>query len=218
MERVPVALVAVFLASAAVAVASSLSGRRFALVLAKPLTTAMLLVVAGPIGSRLSWLIHAGIVFSLAGDTILLFPTKSAFLVGLGIFLLAHLAYIVGFVGVAGGALFAAPALVAAALVLTASAFLLRRLWPGVASIRVPLVAYAIALSAMVTTAVAAATAGGPQALSPAAAVGAALFFVGDASLALDHFHKRIRYAPLLTLGVYWLGQLGIALGARWAG
>jgi len=218
MERVPVALVGVFLASAAVAVASSLSGRRFALVLAKPLTTAMLLVVAGPIGSRLSWLIHAGIVFSLAGDTILLFPTKSAFLVGLGIFLLAHLAYIVGFVGVAGGALFAAPALVAAALVLTASAFLLRRLWPGVASIRVPLVAYAIALSAMVTTAVAAATAGGPQALSPAAAVGAALFFVGDASLALDHFHKRIRYAPLLTLGVYWLGQLGIALGARWAG
>jgi len=218
MERVPVALVAVFLASAAVAVASSLSGRRFALVLAKPLTTALLLVVAGPIGSRLSWLIHAGIVFSLAGDTILLFPTKSAFLVGLGIFLLAHLAYIVGFVGVAGGALFAAPALVAAAVVLTASAFLLRRLWPGVASIRVPLVAYAIALSVMVTTAVAAASAGGPQALSPAAAVGAALFFVGDASLALDHFHARIRYAPLLTLGVYWLGQLGIALGARWAG
>jgi len=215
---VPVALVALFLASATVAVASSLSGRRFALVLAKPLTTALLLVVAGPIGSRLSWLIHAGIVFSLAGDTILLFPTKSAFLVGLGIFLLAHLAYIVGFVGVAGGALFAAPALVAAAVVLTASAFLLRRLWPGVASIRVPLVAYAIALSVMVTTAVAAASAGGPQALSPAAAVGAALFFVGDASLALDHFHARIRYAPLLTLGVYWLGQLGIALSARWAG
>lgn len=214
----PVALVAVFLASAAIAVASSLSGRRFALVLAKPLTTALLLIVAGPIGSRLSWLIHAGLVFSLAGDTILLFPTKGAFLAGLAIFLLAHLAYIVAFAGVAGPALFGPPALLAAALAITASTLLLRRLWPGVASIRGPLVAYAIALSATVTTAVAGVTAGGPQALSPAAAVGAALFYVGDASLALDHFHKRIRYAPLLTLGVYWLGQLGIALGARWTG
>jgi len=215
---VPVALCAVFLASAAVAVASSLTGRRFALVLAKPLTTALLLIVAGPVGSRLAWLIHAGLVFSLAGDTILLFPTKGAFLAGLAIFLLAHLAYIVAFASVAGGALLAPPALAAAALVITASALLLRRLWPGVGNVRGPLVAYAIALSATVTTAVAAATAGGPQALSPAAAVGAALFYVGDASLALDHFHKRIRYAPLLTLGVYWLGQLGIALGARWAG
>jgi len=218
MERVPVALVAVFLASAAVAVASSLSGRRFALVLAKPLTTALLLVVAGPIGSRLAWLVHAGILFSLAGDTILLFPTKGAFLTGLAIFLLAHLAYIVAFAGVAGRALLAPPALVAAALVLGSSALLLRRLWPGVAGMRGPLIAYAIALSATVTTAVAAATAGAPQALSPAAAVGAAFFYVGDASLALDHFHKRIRYAPLLTLGVYWLGQLCIALSARWAG
>ena len=214
----PVALCAVFLASAIVAVASSLSGRRFALVLAKPLTTALLLVVAGPMGSRLSWLIHAGIVFSLAGDTILLFPTKGAFLTGLAIFLLAHLAYIVAFAGAAGRALFAPPALAAAALAATTSALLLRRLWPGVAGMRGALVAYAIALSMTVTTAVAAATAEGPQALSPAAAIGAALFYVGDASLALDHFHKRIRYAPLLTLGVYWLGQLGIALGARWSG
>jgi len=218
MERVPVALVVVFLVSAAVAVGSSLNGRRFVLVLAKPLTTALLLIVAGPIGSRVSWLVHAGIVFSLAGDTILLFPTKGAFLAGLAIFLLAHLAYIVAFAGIAGSALFAPPALAAAAVALTTTALLLRRLWPGVAGIRVPLVAYAITLSATVATAVAAAAAGGPQALSPVAAAGAALFYLGDASLALDHFHKRIRFAPLLTLGVYWLGQLGIALSARWVG
>jgi hypothetical protein len=47
--------------------------------------------------------------------------------------------------------------------------------------------------------------------------VGAACFYVGDAALAIDQFHRRIRYAPLLTLGVYWLGQLGIALAARFA-
>ena len=218
MERLPVGLVVAYLVSAAVAVASSLTGRRALLIVTKPLTTALLLVVAGPLGSSFSWLIHVGIALSLAGDVILLMKAKGAFLLGLGVFLGAHLAYIVAFAGVAGPALIAPPALAAAAIVIVASVVLLRRLWPGAGGIRAPLVTYAIALSATVTTAVAATSAAGPRLLAPAAAVGAALFYVGDASLALDHFHRPIRYAPLLTLGVYWLGQLGIALAARAAG
>ena len=51
--------------------------------------------------------------------------------------------------------------------------------------------------------------------VSLTAAVGAACFYVGDASLAIDRFDRPFKLAPLLTLGVYWLGQLGIALAAR---
>ena len=66
-------------------------------------------------------------------------------------------------------------------------------------------------------TAFAASMVDGAGGLPLGAAVGAALFYVGDASLALDRFHRPIRFAPVLTLGVYWLGQLAIALAARTA-
>ena len=157
-------------------------------------------------------------MFSLAGDTALLFPSKNALLIGLGIFLGAHVSYIVAFVGAAGSGLFAAPVLICAAIMAGASAVLLRRLWSGAAGMRAPLVIYAGALSGMVTTAFAASTSSGAASVPVTAAVGAALFYVGDASLAIDVFHRRFKLAPLLTLGVYWLGQLGIALAARTAG
>ena len=51
--------------------------------------------------------------------------------------------------------------------------------------------------------------------VSAFAALGATLFYIGDAGLALETFHRPIKNAPLLTLGAYWLGQLGIALAAR---
>ena len=209
-----VGLVVVFLASALVGVAASLTERRGVLIVAKPLTTALLFLVAGQPHSQFGWLIDLGIFFSLAGDTALLFPSKNALLIGLGIFLGAHISYIVAFAGAAGNGLFAAPVLLCGAVMLGASALLLRRLWSGASGMRVPLVIYAAALSGMVTTAFASSMASVPV----TAALGAALFYVGDASLAIDQFHRRFKLAPLLTLGVYWLGQLGIALAARAAG
>jgi hypothetical protein len=65
----------------------------------------------------------------------------------------------------------------------------------------------------MVVTA--SATLGGPLPLAAAAALGAPIFYVSDSSLALDKFRRPIPHAALLTLGVYWLGQLGIAIAAR---
>ena len=46
---------------------------------------------------------------------------------------------------------------------------------------------------------------------------GAVLFYVSDASLALNKFRRPFPHAAWLTLGVYWLGQIGIALAARGA-
>jgi uncharacterized membrane protein YhhN len=85
--------------------------------------------------------------------------------------------------------------------------------WVGAADVRWPAFAYAIVISVMVVAA--AATLGGPLRMAPFAAVGAALFYLSDSSLARNLFAKPIPHVALLTLGVYWLGQLGIALAAR---
>ena len=215
MAAFPTLLVCVFLASALVGVAASLTGRRALLIVAKPLTTALLFLVVGVPHGRFAWLIDLGLLFSLAGDTALLFSSKNALLIGLAIFLGAHVSYIVAFSGVAQ---FSSPAAIAAVVMAGAAALLLRRLWAGASGMRAPLVVYAVALSGMVTTAVAASTTPAPVGVSLAAAIGAACFYVGDASLAIDRFDRPFKLAPLLTLGVYWLGQLGIALSARATG
>jgi uncharacterized membrane protein YhhN len=209
------AVLVVFLACAMTGVFASLTGRRRLLVLFKPLTTALLFAVAGAPGTPFGWLIDLGILFSLGGDVALLLPAKNAFLAGLSLFLGAHLSYIIAFSTVARGALLSPGALGCGVVMAGASAILLHRLWPATAGLRGPLVAYAVAISLTVATAFAASAATSAGGLPLSAAIGAALFYIGDASLALDRFHRRIRFAPVLTLGVYWLGQMAIALAAR---
>jgi len=207
-------VVAVFAVCAATAVVAALTKRQVLFAIAKPLTTALLFVVVGVPQSGFARLIDLGLAFSLAGDVALLLPARNAFLLGLAIFLGAHIAYISAFVGVAGRDVLSPPAAVAALVTALVTGWLLRRLWPRAAGIRAPLVVYACALGTMVVTAVAAVASSGGD-LPSAVALGAAMFYVADASLALDRFDKPIKYAPVLTLGVYWLGQLAIALGAR---
>lgn len=207
--------VPLFLLSAAVGVFASLTRRHRLLVIFKPLTTLLLLPLVGWPRSGFATLVVVGILFSLAGDVALLSASKRAFLSGLALFLVAHAAYIAGFLAVAstlpeGG--WVGRLAIAALVMAVVTAALLRKLWVGAAGMRAPLVGYAGALALMVVSAFAAFAPGG---VPLPAALGAALFYVSDASLALDRFSRPIKYAPLLTLGLYWLGQLGIALAAR---
>ena len=227
-------MVPLFLISAAVGVFASETKRQALLTVFKPLTTVLLLAVVGSPRSQFAELVDVGIVFSLAGDVALLSPSKKAFLAGLALFLVAHAAYIVGFILVfsaaistgatAGGA--ALPPVAAAAVVMAiVTVLLLRKLWAGSAGLRAPMVGYALALALMVVSAIAATAVGSGEmrvsttnalvVVSPIGALGAALFYASDASLAVDRFARPIKHAPLLTLGLYWLGQLGIALAAR---
>jgi uncharacterized membrane protein YhhN len=223
--------IALFLASAAVGVFASETGRRPLLIVFKPLTTILLFAVVGWPRTPFAWWIDTGIAFSLAGDVALLSASKSAFLVGLALFLVAHGAYTVAFIGAAPATSMASsvPVLCAGVVMAVVTALLLRKLWPGAVGLRGPLVAYAVALAVMVVSSIAAAGLGVGVAgtgagaatsvvatsVSPAVALGAALFYASDASLAIDRFARPIAHAPLFTLGLYWLGQLGIALAAR---
>jgi alkenylglycerophosphocholine hydrolase len=212
MEAPLATIIPLFLVCAATAVYGAETRRPVLLVLAKPLTTALLLVVVGWPSARFDWLIALGIVLSLWGDVILLRDSNRAFLTGLVLFLGAHLCYIAAFAGVAR---WSGRLVVYLLVVGGVSVWLVRRLWRGARGLRGPVLVYASAISAMVVTALC--TRGGalPAQASTFVIAGATLFYVSDASLALNRFYRPIKHASLLTLGVYWLGQLGIALAAR---
>ena len=125
-------------------------------------------------------------------------------------FLLAHLAYVVAFVGVA---VWSPHVAIVAVATVAATAFVLRAIRPGTAGLRGPTIAYGVVISAMVIAA--SATLGGPLAAAPLAAGGATFFYASDASLALNRFRRPIPHAAFFTLGLYWIGQIGIALAAR---
>jgi uncharacterized membrane protein YhhN len=117
---------------------------------------------------------------------------------------------VIAFLGVAVWSLPVALVAIAAA---GSTSLILRAIWPGAAGLHGPTIAYGVVISAMVVSA--AATVGGPLAWAPAAAVGAMLFYVSDTSLAVHRFRRPIPHVAFATMGLYWLGQIGIALAAR---
>jgi uncharacterized membrane protein YhhN len=202
------ALPAAALLAAGMAIAAALGALPFAwLVLAKPLTTALVVVHAlrAPPSIERRWIV-AGLLLSLAGDIALLWPERG-FLPGLIAFLLAHLAYLVAFTRRLRLASRAGPFLIYA----LAASGILAVLWPDVpAGLRVPVVVYVVALTAMAAQA---AVAGMRTRLVLLA--GGALFFLSDALLATARFHGALPLAPLWILATYWAAQWCIA---TWAG
>jgi uncharacterized membrane protein YhhN len=175
----------------------------------KPLTTMLLFAVVGRPEATFARLVAAGIALSVIGDVALLRSGNREFVVGLTAFLLAHVAYAIAFLSVAVWS----PHVAAVGLAAFASTTLLwRAIRRGASGLHALTIAYGIVISVMVISA--SATLGGRLAAAPFAAVGAILFYVSDASLALNRFHRDIPHVAFLTLGVYWLGQLGIAISA----
>jgi uncharacterized membrane protein YhhN len=175
----------------------------------KPLTTLLFFVVIGRPESTFARWVTAGIALSVVGDVALLWDTNATFMVGLAAFLLAHLAYVSGFLGIA---VWSPHVAVVAVVIAVATFLLLRAIWKGAAGMHGPTIAYGVVISVMVVSA--SATVGGPFIMAPYAAVGAVLFYISDASLALNKFRRPIPHVALLAMGVYWLGQLGIAIAA----
>jgi uncharacterized membrane protein YhhN len=186
------------------------SGQRQLVYLFKPLTTSLLLLLAAlstsAHGARYQLAIVIGLACSLIGD-IFLMLLRDRFVPGLASFLLAHVAYLVAFT--ADVPLGTAPAL--ALPLLAAAAPLLRLLWPGLGTLRLPVVVYATTILLMVWLA----WGRGWTLLTPGAmfaASGATFFMASDAILALDRFHRPIRQAQSLIMTSYVAAQALIAL------
>jgi uncharacterized membrane protein YhhN len=172
------------------------------------------LAANGGFNGPLLWF-ACGLALSLAGDVFLMLP-RERFLAGLACFLLAHLAYLVGFnptpppLGIASLSL---------ALVVALPAIQVYRRLAGAlhaqSELKTPVALYFAAISLMLFSAlltlVRAEWPAGPALLVSG---GALLFVVSDISLAWDKFVAPLRHGHLLVILTYHLGQALITLGA----
>ena len=175
--------------------------------LTKPAALVALLGVALAIdpaeGPARAWFVVA-LACSLAGDVFLMLPSDR-FVEGLGAFLLAHLAYIVGLLvaGVSPGLLVLGLAVVAVAVVAIGRPLLagVRR---GSPELAVPVTAYVGVISAMVVCAIG--TGDG------VAIAGAALFYCSDALIGYGRFVRSLPGSPVAIMVTYHVGQALLVL------
>jgi len=184
--------------------------RRWQAYVFKPLATLLVLALAlsftaAPAAYR--WAVVAGLVFSTAGDVFLMLP-RDRFIAGLVSFLIAHLFYTFAF---SMDAPFGAAPLLWLPF-FAAGSVVVALVWRGLAPrLRGAVIAYVVIIAVMAGQAAGRwHTLGGEAALS--AALGAALFVVSDAALAINRFRAPFRAERALTLGTYWTAQTLIAL------
>lgn len=169
---------------------------------AKPLPALALAAYAVGRRAPLAGPIALGLVFGAAGDVLL---EAGFFLPGLVAFLLGHVAYIAGFTR-AEPALEAARAAPFAIFV----GLVLALLWPSLGAMRLPVTVYALAIGAMMWRAAARARGDDPRALL--GLVGAIVFALSDALIALNRFRAPIEGVRVPILLTYWSAQLLVAI------
>lgn len=194
-------------------------GRRWRYVeyITKPATLLALLMWLAPFALTESHLAGflAGLALSLVGDVLLMLP-RQQFVGGLVAFLLAHLAYIVGFNqrlppwhGLT---------LLALVVVIGLGWTLYHRLVVRVPTpLRWPVMLYLGVISLMWLSATLTWTR--PDWSRWAAAsvtVGATLFLMSDLMLAWDRFVAPVRHSRVLVMITYHLGQVGLIVGVVW--
>lgn len=155
-----------------------------------------------------------GLVLSFGGDVALMFQTnRKAFMIGLVLFLLAHVAYAVTFTLLGG-----LQAIVwLAALALAALGVGIYRVFrSGLGTMKVPVIVYITVISVMVNQAVATFNSGAFSAGQPwMVTAGAVLFYISDVILAANRFWKPFQYNRI-SLAFYYAGQCLIALAASY--
>lgn len=168
-------------------------------------TLALFLATAGrPVRDRLQRLVLLALGFSWLGDLLpALVPDDAAFLVMVGFFFLAQVTYVVAFAPYVRG-LRRHPWAAIPYLVFLGAMLVL--VLPGAGSLTVPLVLYGVAIATMAVLALG---------VDRATAVGAAIFLVSDALIAVDHFVAGYDFTHqgLTVMATYIVGQALIALG-----
>ena len=177
----------------------------------KPLVLVLLLGTAwaaGATDTAAGWWLLAALALSLVGDVALLSDSEPRFVLGLGSFLLAHLAFVVTFVHL--GMPRADLALGGLALVVVLVLVVGRRVVPAAGREGGPALAGAVtAYMVVIAVMVVAAWATGHVLV----VLGASLFMVSDAVLAMDRFVRTRRFGSLAVMVTYHLAQVLLVVG-----
>jgi len=158
-----------------------------------------------------------GIILSLAGDVLLMLSLDRFFLFGLVAFLLAHLAYVIGFnIPLPEFSLWG---IVFAVMVSLGGARVIRRIVDalpsrGQARMRIPIIVYSTVISIMLLSAMIKLmdlTWNANAALLVSG--GAFLFYISDIILAWNKFVAPIQYGRIYNIAAYHLGQIMLIAG-----
>ncbi|UOF12861.1 lysoplasmalogenase [Lysobacter capsici] len=183
----------------------------------KPLTTLLIVAMVwrhgGAAEPAYRRAIVIGLLLSTCGDVFLMLP-GDWFVFGLGSFLCAHIAYLLGLTRrarlFARGWPYLAYALLAGAVLSVLWAHL-----PG--DLRIPVIVYVTVLAAMAAQAAVVWRCGRSQSTA-LAALGGAFFVASDATLAIDRFAAPFGAASAVVLATYWIAQLLIGSSVRQSG
>ena len=186
----------------AIACEERASGRHPAFFYLKPLTTLLILGAAlsasGADPQYQRWIV-IGLALSMCGDIALMFAGNLAFMAGLGSFLVAHIVFVwalmLGPVAQAPGFSY---------LPLLAGGVFLVWLLPRTGPLKIPVMIYVLALAAM-SIAAAARFAARDDLSGLLAAIGAVIFLLSDAALAVCQFNGPYRRAQVLILSTYFV-------------
>ena len=175
----------------------------------KPLSLILIIlitIVYQPIDSSYKIFIVSGLVFSLVGDTFLIYPKKH-FKKGLITFLIGHICFTIAFI-VSSGFSFTFWIFLP---ILIIGIHFLRSIFPFSDKIKIPIIIYVIIIAIMGWMAMERLNCI-PTLGTLLAAIGAVLFMISDAVLALNKFRKPFFRAELIILSTYFTAQWLLAV------
>ncbi len=159
-----------------------------------------------------------GLILSLAGDILLLLFFEQL-IGGLIAFLLAHIAYVIGFI-LAMGELSWMWSVIFIVILGISWVWLMRRIVGGVRAkglnrLAIPVQVYGLVISVMLFFALLTLSMPGEWDAIPAVMVslGALLFYVSDILLAWNKFIHLSKHGRLMNMAAYHLGQVALAVG-----
>ncbi len=185
----------------------------------KPISTLLIIIViinsffANSVGQFYKQTILLGMVLSMGGDVALMFESRKAFLSGLVLFLLGHIAYTVTLVYHNGFLINGV--LIPLIIGLVGLAFF-AYLYSGLKNMKLPVLFYILVISLMLNSALLSYRSdffNTTQAWQ--LATGATLFYLSDVVLAINKFKIPFRLNRL-SLIAYFSGQLFIALSTHY--
>ena len=158
-----------------------------------------------------------GILFSLAGDILLMISLDRMFIFGLIAFLLAHLAYLIGFQNELMEV--SAWSVVLIVILAVSAVRVMRRIVSAIRAkgqtrLVIPVIVYSTVITVMLYAAMT--TLSNPEWKAGASLLvgaGAFLFYLSDMILAWNKFVSPIKNGRIINIAAYHLGQIGLIAG-----
>ena len=212
-------LIPVLLITVSLLIRAELALNKQQIYILKPVSTLLVIAIAalamGEPGSSDTYTLGVlvGLLLCLGGDLALMFQEhRKPFLLGLVLFFLGHVAYALTFYKLGNSSALDLPV---ATLLLLAGLACFRLMAPGLGAMKLPVIAYFLIISVMVSSAVSL-TAGAvlSDLRVKLVVIGALLFYLSDVILAANRFWKPWKYNRF-SLAFYYGGQILIAVAAH---